>query len=262
MYTAQKGGSTLSVIVLDRSHNNEVQAFVDRNNGFSKLASYIKEQGMNLVECTGNLHQLIDRLKENDVLWLIYPKVKYTSTEKKAIVDFAKKGGNLFITAEWGNIYENAAILNDLLEDLGSDIHFNFDRVSDERNGLKRKTYFMGEVMDEKKSPQFLEIGDLKNHRVTAGVNKIYYFSGCSLNCPDNKAIGRTAPSAFSDRDANRKMDGGEEFGTFTVIAWDIVENGRIIALGDSSTATNEFIDEADNKRFVLNTLSWLSRKN
>ncbi len=243
-------------LCIDRSHDNEK----DTEEGFSNLLDRLKRIGYEIDYAANGLDEKLDGLDKGDILWIGFPKRHLDKKEMAKLASFLERGGGLLLTAEWGNLYENAKILNNVLLAMDVNIRFVGDRVTDAAHAIEKETKFMDKVIGSDKVPQFIEIRDFSRHPVTDDLNAIGYYAGCSIKAPDNNALAWSSHTSFSDSDANRKQDGDEEFGTFSVAAFHRAKKGRLMCIGDTSVLSNQYIEKLDNLLFSINIFKWLSR--
>lgn len=247
-------------IYLDTVHNSDIDIMGHDDEGFMAFLSEMKHDGYDPVIVNDEFASTIDEACERDCMWILYPKKGLEKTEKKAVKEALERGCGLLLSGEWGNINHNADNLNDILEYVGSEIRFNSDRITDYVNAIIQKIEAYGVVLEEKKIPQFIVIRDFSKHAVVKNITKIGYYAGCTLNAPDHKVIAYSSPSSFSDADANKIMNANEEFGSFNIAAFDIIDGYRIFAIGDTNIFSNRYINEYNNLLFCRNIVRWLTR--
>jgi len=104
-------------------------------------------------------------------------------------------------------------------------------------------------------------ISRFADHNVTKGLTRISYHSGCSLKLSGNAtALAWTSDEAWSDIDADQKLDPEEEVGQKVVAAVSTYGKGRVACIGDNNLWTSRFLDGFDNNELLLNMLKWVSR--
>jgi len=160
------------------------------------------------------------------------------------------------MTGEWGNINENADILNDLSYHFK--IKFNKDRIADSVESFEKEIKVFDEIIKGERAPHFPKIKDFADHPINEGVTEIGHFSGCSLDAPEQSALAWSSATSFGDVDGDGELDPGEVVGHLITAAHPHTKGGRIVAYGDTSILTTRYIHKADSKRFVINTVLWL----
>lgn len=247
-------------VLFDMTHQELQRLHDESKEGLSEFNGTIDRYGY-AVELIRNSFLAAIRDSDAKVLWISVPTINFTSSEIAGIHEFvSQRGGGLLLTAEWGNLQGNATVLNNISTSLG--VKFNSDRVTDLAHAFTEEVKFMGEVMDRRKVPQFVEITKFaKHHPIVSGINSIVYFAGCSLEVtPPERALAWSAPTSFSDLDADKKYDVGEETkGSFCVASSSQYGKGRVVCVGDASIMANNYIHHADNRKFCVNLIRWLA---
>ena len=246
--------STPTRILFDETHNENTKIQDTGPEGLSTFANILNEKGFEIKTISDTLLKHLDTAH---MLWIAFPSMRFTGEEVVGIKEFVENGGGLLLIGEWGNLYDNADILNKLSKEFG--ITFNADRVTDAAHAFTKNVEFMGEVIDKKKVPQFVKISNFRKHPVTEGIKQIVYFAGCSLDAPPKKILAWSNPTSFGDLDADRELDVGELKGTLAVACGTIYEKGKVVCIGDSSLVGNKYLSHGDNKKFMLNVCRWLS---
>ncbi|MDI6917633.1 MAG: hypothetical protein QMC80_07545 [Thermoplasmatales archaeon] len=240
-------------IWIDEGHENYSNIEDRGKEGFSKFGDYLRSEGYEVTSTKDCI-----KAQPADILTIIFPKQVFRTYELQYIENFVKSGGGLLLCGEWGNLYGNADILNSI--STAFDIKFNDDKLVSTEDIYKRKITFMGEELGEKSYPQFVKEFSFKEHPVTKELSRTWEYCGCSLNTRPNQVLTWTGKDTFSDKDADAKKSRDESSGRFITSAFAEYKKGRVVCLGDSTKLSNEFIDEGDNKKFVMNIISWLSK--
>ena len=243
-------------LLLDLTHGEEIRPDFTGDSGLSALKSALDSAGVVVGHLANRANFNIDHFRAADVLMIAFPTEQFTKTEIENVVDYVEGGGSLFMTAEWGNIKENADILNDLSAHFN--IKFNKDRIADSVESFEEEVKVFDEVIKWEKAPHFPKIKDFAEHPINEGVEEIGHFSGCSLDAPHESALAWSSATSFGDIDADGELDPGEEIGHLITAAHPHTKGGRIVAYGDTSILTNKYIHRADSKVFVVNTVMWL----
>ncbi|MEW5760161.1 MAG: DUF4350 domain-containing protein [Candidatus Thermoplasmatota archaeon] len=239
-------------ILFDEGHgNSRIEDF--GKGGIFILTNELRKNGkeVSTIEKIDNINC--------DVLAILFPKKNFENDEIKAIFGFLENGGGLLLASEWGNIYGSAEILNKISLRFG--IKFNKDRIVDRRDAYERSMKLMGETIGYEKAPQFAKIRTFSKHPITNGIMEIMHISGCSLDGKEENVIARSDLMSFGDVNGNAELDTDEKVCSFPTAIAAVVGNGRAVCIGDTSIATNEYIEMKDNKKFMLNIFSWLGKE-
>ena len=246
-------------LLIDLTHGEEIRPDFTGDNGLSILKSALSDFDFVIGHISKRADFNMDHFKAADILMIAFPTDKFSATEIENVVDFVEAGGSLFLTGEWGNIKDNADILNELSAHFN--IRFNKDRIADSVESFEEEIKVFDEVIKWERAPHFPKITDFADHPINEGIEEIGHFSGCSLDAPEDSALAWSSATSFGDVDADGELDPGEVVGHLITAAHPHTKGGRIVAYGDTSIITNRYIHKADSKRFVINTMLWLSHQ-
>jgi hypothetical protein len=240
-------------ILFDTLHQNEIKIEGREPEAFSEFINMLRAEGHS-VKFTEK--PLYEELPHTDLLIILFPQKLYTVVEIKSITNFVRAGGGLFLLGVWGNLYSSAEYLNAIADNFG--IRFQSDRLTDPKHAYEEDVVFMGEVLDKRIVPYFIKIRRFTKHPITTGIKEVGHYCGCSIAAPEHKALAWSAPTSFSDLDADRIVAGKEKCGKFITSAYAELGKGRVVCVGDVSVLSNKFINNADNKKLGLNVIKWL----
>jgi len=245
----------MATILYDKLHAELPRISDDGGDGFSAIVKELESEGFTVNTSQSDF---VEELVGVDAAWISFPTQNFDEAEIEAVSAWVKAGGNLLVTAEWGDIYSNVSVLNSLTKAFG--VEFNKDRLTDHVHAFVEEIKVLDEVVGTKKIPQFIQISDFGDHPIVDRLNEIYYFAGCSLNAEEDNIIARTPETSFGDLNANMKWDPGEEKGSVAVATATTPELGRVVCIGDTSFLANKYLDHGDNRAFIVNAFKWLAR--
>ena len=245
-------------MLIDMTHEEGIRPTFSGDDGLTILIKALEVAGITTHSFSKRSDFNIDHFKAADVLMIAYPSDRFTGKEIENIVDYVEGGGSLFLTGEWGNLKKNADILNSISKNFG--ITFNDDRIADTKESFEEEIRLFNEVIKREHMPQFPRITDFAKHPINQGVEVIGHFSGCSIHAPEESALAWSSATSFGDEDADGVLDPGEKIGHLITAAHPHTSGGRIVAYGDTSILTNKYINKADSKLFIINTVKWLCK--
>lgn len=245
-------------MIMDLTHDEGIRPQFAGDDGLTILIKALEDVGITVGRMSRRSDFNIDHFKATDVLMIAYPTDRFTGKEIENVVDFVEGGGSLFMTGEWSNLKQNADILNSISKHFG--ITFNNDRIADSKESFDEEIKLFDEVIMREPMPQFPRITDFAEHPINKGVEVIGHFSGCSLHAPEESALAWSSPTSFGDENADSNLDPGEKVGHLITAAHPHTNGGRIVAYGDTSILTNKYINRADSKVFIVNTVKWLCK--
>lgn len=185
------------------------------------------------------------------------PNIKFTSSEKTAIIQFVKNGGGLFMISDHNNSdrngdgYDSPAIWNDLI---------NNNAVADNPFGIKFDYEFFNE--------QTNNIPNTTDDPLINGsygkVTRVEFYGGTSMTL---------YPNQNSSVKGVVYEEGSSTSGTKNVMcAYATYGTGKVVALGDSSPADDGSGDNGDNlydgwledangnhRKLIMNGSVWLA---
>lgn len=215
-----------------------------------------------------------DVLKDVNVLVITHPRTALDEAEQQAVADFVAAGGSVLMTGKSNNGSTNSTINNDLLAKIGTDIRASDDGVFD----LSEKGNFWS---DATVGPYAVRAyPGLVDNYVTDRVPYIDYYSGSSLQGPNNTALEETGHIKFlvtgNDTTFQNNIKNGsyayqtDSAGTdgakIPLIVSDEIgaNNGRIIVSGMNIFNDKQMEDarkEKGNAQLALNAVNWLANR-
>ncbi len=196
-------------------------------------------------------------LSNYDVFVVCEPNIKFTNSEKSAIIHFVKDGGGLFMISDHDNSdrngdgYDSPAIWNDLI---------NNNSVTSNPFGIKFDYEFFNE--------QTNNILNVSNDPLINGpygkVTRVEFYGGTSMTL---------YPNQNSSVKGVVYEEGSSTSGTKNVMcAYAIYGSGKVVALGDSSPADDGTGDNGDHlydgwiedangnhRKLIMNGSVWLA---
>jgi glycosyl hydrolase family 42 (putative beta-galactosidase)/uncharacterized protein DUF4350 len=189
----------------------------------------------NMTVFTNTLTQA--KLSDYKILFLGGPRI-IKAKESKAILDFVKNGGGLFICGNWSRgphkWLSNSHVNKSFLKQLGAAVV---------NVGIKDKVNFTD---NEQWHPVFK---DFTNHKLTQNIKSIYSQGMGFLSI--KKEIWESL--VLSGKNSN--------YPGKAVVAVRQYGKGRIVLCGDSAWLKPAMLSQGDNKRFLINLIKWLSKK-
>ena len=245
-------------ILFDDSHGeNLVLEETAGSSSFSKLVKALRKAR----HTVGVIHREQDfvppTLKGAAALIVAFPSKKFSDRDVAAMLSFVEGGGGLMLTGEWGNLHGCADILNTVSQCFR--VVFNKDRITDTRNIHEEEVRVMGSKVGMRKDPTYAMIRRFNPHPITRDVREVGHISGCSLSAPKNSVLAWSDEQSFADLDGDGELDEDELVGSFATAVSSDINAGRVVCLGDTSILTDRYFDHADNRRFLLNSIHWLT---
>lgn len=210
-------------------------------------------------------------LKQHDILFFNVPTFvpggrskpdrefsKLTRAEIDDIVRFVEEGGGLFAIAEHNNAYDNAEVLNPLLKHFGVQIPAAYAR---DKRGSE---YCIGQ------HDILLRIHHEDNHPVNRKVRETSWLGGGPLETEHGIAfMSADGHLDFGNyitgkpsKHSNRQVDPGERKGPgIPLVAALEHGKGRVVVIADHNVMGVQWLGIADNYRFGMNVLAWLSHR-
>jgi hypothetical protein len=175
-----------------------------------------------------------------------------TDDEQKALIDWVRNGGGLFITVEHTNAHYMGDVFNTIMKDLP--VKARFDSICDK-------------VTADPASPDWVSFPNIVNHPVTEGVHDYSFDNGCSLDTEFGVML--STDEAWSDKydpkaqpvvnNGNKRRDEGELGGPLVGVAAFEYGKGRVVVIGDHNALTNTSLYQDDHHRFAMNAVRWLA---
>ncbi len=212
-----------------------------------------------------------DLLKNYDILFFNVPTFipggrskpdrkleKLTTMEIDAIGRFVNEGGGLFVVSEHNNAYDNAEVLNPMLEQFGVKIPSAYAREKT-LNG-----YTIGN------NSILIRIMHYEKHPVTRKLRETSWLGGGPLETEHGVAfLSDDGHSDFGNyithkpsKHSNRRVEPGEATGPDIPLFAALEKGkGRVVVIGDHNTLGVQWLGIADNYRFAMNTFAWLAKR-
>lgn len=214
--------------------------------GCSKFKELIENEGFKVKTLISSL-SMINRAEPPTVLLIIGPSKYYNPSDiVPSLLLFLQNGGRLLIADDFGS----GNIILQLL--------FNFQIQFSDNVLVDAGSY--------EKNPVLPVITNFMPHPVTNGVQSLLLNYASAIVGPNDTSdillppIATTTRFSWLDADHDYEYDANETVGPFTVAtAIETQNNSRIIIVSDASIFINDMIERADNTRFALNIVNWLS---
>jgi hypothetical protein len=244
-------------ILLDDGHSTwEVSdlPFDLTDPSFSKLAGYSYSSFAKALQQTYavriNRNRITaESLRGVSVLILKTPTTSFIPSEIDAIRTFVKNGGGLFVHGDHTNLYGMSTILNELLQPVGIEFHFD-----DQAN-------FQGQ-------PSRLMLGNqIYRHPCVDGLGEMQFLTSCTLGLRTLQAepvmIGE---GIFSERlnhgrpgfFGNMIFDPRDRYGRLVQAAVVPFGKGRVAAFSDSTLFSNFTLYSGKQVEYALRTIDYL----
>jgi len=249
----------MAKILFDNSHGENAMLGDSGAGSFFKLVKELTSQGHTIGEVHDEKDFTRANLKGAEILIIAFPSKKFSNRDVEALLGYVEDGGGLLLTGEWGNLHGNADILNTVAQSFK--VVFNKDRITDTRHVHEEPVEMMGHKMGTRKVPTYALIRKFSLHPITKDVKEVGHISGCSLSAPKYTVLAWSDDQSFADMDGDGELDPDEIVGSFATAVSPDLKKGRVVCLGDTSILTNQYFDQMDNRKFLLNVLHWLLKK-
>ncbi len=231
-------------MLFDLIHNEMLDIYDDE---YSEFLSLLQRLSVTIRKTESD--DLIKEILNNniDILIIGNPINNYFSTiEIKHIVDFVREGGHLILISEYGADFLQKTNLNDLAFAFG--IYFEKDIVK-ERNRINLNC------------SSVLSVQNFQKHKITNNLREVVIGGACSIMLYSNSnplllSNGATWIEIYKGTsDQTYKV---KETSMQIVAACTEYGQGKVIALGDVDLFSNQFLNQMDNRKFIINMLNWL----
>ncbi len=216
--------------------------------GCSKFRDLIENEGFQVKTLISSL-SMINRIEQPAVLVIIGPSKYYSPSEIiPTLLLFLQNGGGILIADDFGSS-------NTILQLL-----FQFQIQFSDKVLMDAGSYV--------KNPVLPVITNFAPHPITDGINSILLNHASAIVGPNDTSlillppIATTTRISWLDTDQDYEYDANEPVGPFVVATAVDIFNGSIVILSDASIFINDMIERADNARFALNIINWLSDNN
>lgn len=194
-----------------------------------------------------------DLLSNYDVAVLKTPTTPYSPDEIRAVVDFVKRGGGLWLIGDHTNVFGMGTYLNEVSGHFG--FAFKFDATYDLATG----------------NLSYYEPPKMARHPVINHLPFYLFATSCSLDAPmlsENVIVGYGLKAASADysqrsffpKDAHSVT--AIEHGLLLQAAAARYGDGRVLLYTDSTCFSNFFMFMPGKPELVLGSIDWLNRKN
>ena len=191
-------------------------------------------------------------LDSYDVVVIKTPTVTFPEEELRALEQYVRKGGGLFLIGDHTNVFGTSSNLNPLATRFG--LRFNYDSTYDLPTGAL--SYY--------RPPTLLA------HPCTVHMPGMLFATSCSIDSrpwDDHMIVGyglRAVPLDYSQRNyfpqVNREKD--YESGFVNQMVGRRLGRGRVAGFTDSTVFSNFFMFMPGKPELFLGTLEWLNRTN
>lgn len=244
-------------VLFDDSHGENLMMEEGAGSSFYKLTKALKTAGHQVNLINREQDFCAPTLQGAGILVIAFPSKRFSDRGVEAILEFVEHGGGLLLTGEWGNLHGSADILNTVSQCFK--VVFNKDRITDTRNIHEEEVRVMGSRMGMRKDPTYAMIRKFNPHPITRDIKEVGHISGCSLSAPKSSVLAWSDEQSFADMDGDGELDEDELVGSFATAVSSDVSAGKVVCLGDTSILTDRYFDQADNRRFLLNSIHWLT---
>ena len=235
-----------TTILFDLSKQEMLNIF---DNDFSDFLELLKSLGLK-VRQNDNKNLTTNELENTDILVIGNPIDDYFSNiEIRNIVNFVRGGGSLLLISEYGGDYLQKTNLNDI-------------------SGVNFGIYFHKNIVKENNSinqncSSILSIQNFNKHKITNQLRELIVGGSCSL------LLNKTSKSliysnvSWSEIYNGSQEQWSKEHEEKEQIISACIEYGRgkVVAIGDIDIFSNDRnigLICLDNRKFVLNLISWL----
>lgn len=232
------GGS----VVIDLAHENNLEI-----DDLAPLRDRLAARGVSVVPFSGSGLSLEDQLRGATALVVMAPTTDFTTAEREVILDFVEDGGLLLLSADPTRpVEEEPQDLEDILFPESAIPAVN--SLANLFGVVYFDDYLYNLVENEGnyRNVRFTEING--EHALTQGLERVVFFAAHSL---------RTSGLLLLVGDANTLSP--LRVGESGLAAAALVEEGRVLTLGDITFLTPPYNTVADNDHFLSNIADWLA---
>jgi hypothetical protein len=235
-----------ATILFDLAHNELLNI---HDSDFSEFLNLLNSLSLKINQ-NEDKNLINKELQNNDILIIGNPIDDYFSNiEIRSIISFVRDGGRLLLISEYGGDYLQNTNLNDISGD-------NF--------GI----YFQKNIVKEfnkinNNCSSILSIQNFNKHRTTKQLREVLIGGACSLSLNKSSEpllyTGDSWTEVFNG--SNERWLKEKEEKEHIISAFTEYGRGKAVAIGDIDIFSNDphiGLNCLDNRRFVLNTLSWL----
>lgn len=246
-------------VLIDEAHSNWAWAtrpFDKEWLGQQSVYNYYlaKDFAGHFFDVRVNADQPISRegLRDYDVLVVKTPTEAFSDEESRAIEEFVRGGGGLFLIGDHTNLFGMSGILNELAQPYR--IRFNYDDTFDLATG----------------QPSRYVRPTMLSHPIGSDLNDFSFQTSCTLDAPvasDFVIVGYGLGSERVDYGhknffGNIRLDPEDDYGLFLQAAAVKHGKGRVVAFSDSTVFSNFSFFWPGKSELFTRTLDYLNRRN
>lgn len=234
-------------VVLFDSVHSEMLNIKDKD--FSEFINLLKSLTLNIIT-NENKNLTNQQLQRVDILVIGNPIDDYFSNiEIKNIINFVRDGGRLLLISEYGGDYLQKTNLNDI-------------------TGKNFGIYFQKNIVKQYNSnnqncSSIISVQNFQKHQITKQLRELVIGGTCSLLLKKDSKPLLYLNESWTEIYNGSNEQWSKENGNMRQIISACMEYGRgkVVAIGDIdifSNDSNTGLNCLDNRKFVLNLISWL----
>jgi hypothetical protein len=237
---------TSASVLFDLRHNN---AFTMTE--LDPLIRFIEADG-GAIEVTKESTILGESLKSTDSFVCVAPIIPFTLDEAAAIQAFVKRGGKLVvITDPTRDMVMTAGTANGMAEGMATvTTSVNAANQLMEPYDISFSDDYLYNMVQNEGNFRNILISTFSSNDLTTGIKQLAIYGGHSVHS-NGKAIATTGENTLSS--ANDRDE------TYSIMDEVISGSGSVLAIGDVSLITSQYVQSADNQVFVQNLANYLT---
>ena len=234
-------------VVLFDSVHSEMLNIKDKD--FSEFINLLKSLTLKIIT-NENKNLTNQQLQRVDILVIGNPIDDYFSNiEIKNIINFVRDGGRLLLISEYGGDYLQKTNLNDIT---GKNFGIYF-----QKNIVKQYT------SNNQNCSSIVSVQNFQKHQITKQLRELVIGGTCSLLLKKDSKPLLYLNESWTEIYNGSNEQWSKENGNMRQIISACMEYGRgkVVAIGDIdifSNDSNTGLNCLDNRKFVLNLISWL----
>ena len=258
LFLIPAGSSKEGMILFDEAHGEwETTAEPMRTDVYGLATTYnyaSLADWLSYYAPVGRLTEPIDEeaLRKASVLVLKTPSLPYSAEEIRAIDDFVRDGGGLFVIGDHTNVFGTTTALNPVLTRFG--LALNYD-----------STYQLETGSFTIYRPTEPTLDPIAQH-----VDRFDFLTSCTIRAPflayrtiaDDRILSNQADYATRDFFPRERYNLQSLFGRFTQAAAVLHGTGRVVVFTDSTCFSNFSVFMDGYPDFLLGTFTFLSFEN
>ena len=233
-------------VLLDLQHQNQYSL-----SEIDPLVRYIEAYGGS-IQITSEQTILDTSLKSADVYISITPIMRFTQQEITQVNHFVDRGGKLVVITDPTRNSMSAMPMMDTGGGTGTTMLSGTDNANLllEPFDIAFADDYLYNMVENEGNFRNVLINDLVDHDLTGGIEQLVIYGGHSVTS-GGKQLAKTGGNTLSSTNE------GDEI--YSVM--DIVESGdgSVIAIGDLSLITSEYVLSSDNQVFVKNLAKFIT---